>query len=119
MANLDDNGGGILTIGEDEVRLDIPIMLTNLVSFFKDMKLKYNDGQETCNIVAFLGADFGKNMQIKYQVKFSNDLAILVDPTAMNFIENPDIASIPQTSEEYCRKCENVEPSQLEHILSP
>ena len=64
LANLDDNGGGILTIGEDEVTLDIPLMLTNLVSFFKDMKLKYNDGQGTCDIVTFLGADFGKNMQI-------------------------------------------------------
>ncbi len=63
-ADLDDNGAVILTIGEDDVTLDIPIMLTLLVSFFKDMKLKYNDGQGTRNIVTFLGADFGKNMQI-------------------------------------------------------
>ncbi len=119
MANLDDNGDGILTIGEDEINLDIPIMLTNLVSFFKDMKLKYNDGQGTRDIMTFLGADFGKNIQIKCQVKLSNDLVILVDPETLNFIENPDIVSIPQTSEEYCHECKNVEPSQLEHIISP
>jgi hypothetical protein len=95
LAYLDDNGGGILTVREDEVTLDIPIMLTNLVSFFKDMKLKYNDGQGTHNIVTFLGADFGKNIQIKCQVKLSNNSVILVDPKTLNFIENPDIASIP------------------------
>ncbi len=58
-------------------------------------------------------------MQIKCQIKLSNDLVILVDPKSLKFIENPDIASIPQTSQEYCRECKNIEPSQLEHILSP
>jgi hypothetical protein len=48
--------------------------------------------------VTFLGADFGKDMQIKCQIKLSNDLVILVDPESLTFIENPDIASIPQTS---------------------
>jgi hypothetical protein len=83
------------------------------------MRLKYNYGQGTRNIVTFLGADFGEGMQIKCEVKLSIDLVILVDPETLNFIENPDIASIPQTSEEYCHKCENIEPSQLEHILFP
>ncbi len=119
LANLDDNGGGILTIEEDEVTSDIPIMLINLVSFIKDLKLKYNDGQGTRNIVTFLGADFDKNMQIKCQFKLSKDSVILVDPEMLNYIENQDIASIPQTSEEYRCKCKNFEPSQLEHILSP
>jgi hypothetical protein len=66
-----------------------------------------------------LGLISAKNMQIKCQVKLSNNLVILVDPKMLNHIENPDIASIPQTSEEYCQECKNVEPSQLEHILSP
>ena len=69
--------------------------------------------------MTFLGADFGEAMQIKCQIKLSNDSVILVDPESLNFIENPDITSIPQTSQEYCRKCKNIEPSQLEHILSP
>jgi hypothetical protein len=45
-------------------------------------------------------------------------LVILVDPETLNFIENPDIASILQTSEEYCQECKNIEPSQMKHILS-
>ena len=69
--------------------------------------------------MTFLGADFGEAMQIKCQIKLSNDSVILVDPESLNFIENPDITSIPQTSQEYCLKCKNIEPSQLEHILSP
>jgi hypothetical protein len=63
LANLDDNDDNILTTGDNEVTLDIPVTLTNLVSFFKDMKLKYNDGQGTRDIVTFLGCDFGKAMQ--------------------------------------------------------
>ncbi len=82
--------------------MDIPLTLTHLVSFFKDMKLKYNNGQGTRDTVTFLGADFGKAMQIKCQIKLSNDSIILVDPESLNFIKNPDIASIPQTSQEYC-----------------
>jgi hypothetical protein len=120
LANLDDkDGNNILTIRDNEVMLEMPVTLTNLVSFFKDMKLKYNDGQGTRDIVTFLGADFGEAMQIKCQIKLSNDLVIFVDPESLNFIENPDIASIPQTSQEYCRECKNIEPSHLEHILSP
>ena len=83
------------------------------------MKLKYNDGQGTRDIVMFLGADSSEDMQIKCQVKSSNDTVILVDPESLNFIENSDMASILQTFEIYCRKCKNIEPSQLEHILSP
>jgi hypothetical protein len=92
-------------------------MLTNLVCFYKDMRLKYNDGRGTQDIVTFLGADFGKDMQIKCQIKFSNDSVILVDPETLNFFANPDIASIPQISKDYCLECKKFEPFQLEHIL--
>jgi hypothetical protein len=47
LAMLDDNGGAMVTIGENEISMDIPLMLTNLVSFFKDMRFKYNDGRGT------------------------------------------------------------------------
>ena len=101
--------------------MDIPVTLLNLVSLFKDMKLKYNDGQKgTQDIVTFLGAYFGKAMQIKCQIKLSKNSVIFVDPKSLAFIENSDIASIPQTSQEYYREeCKNIEPSHLEHILSP
>jgi hypothetical protein len=116
---LRNDGGAIVTIGENEISMDIPLMLTNLVSFFKDIRLKYNDGRGTPDIVTFLGADFVEDMQIKYQINLSNGSVILVDPEILNLITNPNIASIPQTSEDYCLDCKNIEPSQLEHILSP
>jgi hypothetical protein len=53
LAALDD-GSAIVTIGKNEISMDIPLMLTNLVSFFKDMRLKYNDGRGTQDIVTFL-----------------------------------------------------------------
>ncbi len=67
----------------------------------------------------FVGADFVDNMQIKCKIKLSDDRTILVDPEMLNFIENPDIASIPQTSEDYCQEIEHIEPSQLEHLFTP
>ncbi len=114
LVSLDDNGGAIVTIRENEISMDILLMITNLVSFFNDLHLKYNDGRGTWYIVTFLGADFGKDMQIKCHIKLSNDSVILIDPETLN----PDIASILQTSKEYCQECKNIEPSQLEHILS-
>ena len=99
--------------------MDILLTLTNLVSFIKNMCLKYNNGRGTQDIVTFLGADFVEDMQIKYQINLSNGSVILVDPEILNLITNPNIASIPQTSEDYCLDCKNIEPSQLEHILSP
>jgi hypothetical protein len=37
----------------------------------------------------------------------------------LNFIENPDIASIPQMNEEYYNKCHYLDPSDLEKIVHP
>jgi hypothetical protein len=71
------------------------------------------------DIVTFVGADFVNDMQIKCKIKLSDDRTILADPEMLNFIENPDIASIPQTSEDYCQEIEHIEPSQLEHLLTP
>ena len=34
LAKLDDNGGAIVTIRENEISIDIPLTLTNLVSFW-------------------------------------------------------------------------------------
>ncbi len=43
--------------------------LTNLMSFLKDMCLRYNDGQGTRDIVTFLGADFVDGMQLKCKIQ--------------------------------------------------
>ncbi len=101
----------------NEVLIDLPLNLTNLISFFDGMKLRYNDGSGTRDIVTFIGADFVDDMQIKCNIKLSNDSTILVDPETLNFLKNPDIASIPQTSEDYCREIMSVDPSEVEHLL--
>jgi hypothetical protein len=88
-------------------------------SFFQNMKLKYNNGNGTRDIVTFLGVDFVDGMQLKCNIRLSDDSTKLVDPEMLNFIENPDVAVIPQTSEEYCRDAANLNPLDLEHILKP
>jgi hypothetical protein len=98
---VSNDGSTLVYISKDEVSLDIPITLTNLVSFFQGMRLCYNDGQGTRDIVTFLGADFVDDMQLKCKIRKSDESEILVDLETLNFIENPDIASIPQTSEDY------------------
>ena len=56
-------------------------------------------------------------MQLKCNIRLSDDSTKLVDPEMLNFIENPDIAIIPHTLEEYCRDAANLKPLDLEHIL--
>jgi hypothetical protein len=44
--------------------MDVPVTLTNLISFFDGMRLPYNDGNGTQDIVTFVGAGFADDMQI-------------------------------------------------------
>jgi hypothetical protein len=112
-----DEGSAIVYVTDDTVTLNIPMTVENMSSFFRNMKLKYNDGNGTRNIVTFLGVDFVDGMQLKCNIRLSEDSTKLVDPEMLNFIENPDIAVILQTSEEYCRDAANLNPLDLEHIL--
>ncbi len=118
-SSIVDDDGGIVYADDDGILLDVPLTLTNLISFFTGMHLCYNDGRGTQEVVKFLGADFVDDMQIKCTVQLSNDAIILVDPETLNFIENPDVASIPQTSDDYLCESENILPSQLQTLLSP
>ncbi len=42
---------------------------------------------------------------------------MMVAPELLNFIENPDIASIPQTILDYYEECQYLELSDLEKIV--
>ncbi len=42
---------------------------------------------------------------------------MMVAPVFLNFIENPDIASIPQTILDYYEECQYLESSDLEKIV--
>ncbi len=64
LAKLDDgksivseDGSALVYISDNKISLDVPITHTNLVSFFQGIRLRYNDGQRTRDIVTFLGAD--------------------------------------------------------------
>ena len=63
--------------------------------------------------MTFLGTDFVEDMRLKCKIRLSNDLVILDDIETLNFIENPDIASIPETSEDYFQESIVIAPSQL------
>jgi hypothetical protein len=114
-----DEDGGIVHMNDDDMTLDIPLTLTNLISFFTGMYLRYNDGKGTRDVVKFLGADFVDDMQIKCSIQLSDDTVLLVDPETLNFIENPDVASIPQTSDDYLGASAEFLESQLHALISP
>jgi hypothetical protein len=106
-------GNAIVYLSNNEIVIDATLTLTNLISFFDSMKLHYNNGSGTRDIVMFIGADFVGNMQVKCKSRLLNNSTILVDP------ENPEIALSPQTSEDYCREIQSVDPAQAEHLLAP
>ncbi len=109
---------GIATMQKNgDVTIDVSLTLTNLVAFLQGMKLRYNDGSGTQDIVTFLSSDFVKDMRLKCKIKLSNDSVILVDPETLNFIENPDIALMPQTSSDYVWDSANITSSHMEHIM--
>jgi hypothetical protein len=99
----------------EAINLDVK----DAISFLKGMKLLFNDGSGNKALVTFLAVDFVGGMHAKCKVSKEDGTSMLVDPETLNFIENPDIASIPQTSEEYCRECERITPGQIKKILNP
>jgi hypothetical protein len=124
LAQLDDgdfivnDGGPIVYADDNGIMMDVSLALTNLISFFDGISLQYNDGIGTRDVMTFIGADFVDDMQMKCKVKLSNDRVFFVDPETLNFIENPDIALIPQTFEDYNQESKNISPLQLQNLLS-
>jgi len=53
-----DEDGGIVYMNGNDMTLDAPLMLMNLISFFTGMYLRYNDGKGMQDVVKFLCADF-------------------------------------------------------------
>ena len=46
-------------------------------------------------------------------------MVLLVDPETLNFIENPDVASIPQTSDDYICEIQHISTAQMQNLVSP
>ena len=73
----------------------------NEATLLKGMKLLFNDGSGARSIVTFVGIEFLDGQQT-CKVRNSDGSIMISYPESLHFIENPDIASIPQTSEDYC-----------------
>ncbi len=119
LAGSNDAAGVAIIQGNGDMTLKVPMTLENIVAFLQNMKLRYNNGLGTRDIATFLGTNFVKDMKLKCKIRLSNNVVILVDIETLNFIENPDIASIPETSKDYFQESTVITPSQLEHILHP
>jgi hypothetical protein len=116
----DDNGDAIVTVdSEGGVSFALSATVDNVLLFMRGMKLWYNDGNWTRDIIALLDIDYGDDMQMVCLIQRSDNTEFLVVPEMLNFIENPDIASIPQTNEEYYKECHYLDPSNLEQIVHP
>jgi hypothetical protein len=112
----DDGGDVIVTVdSEGGVSFALPATVDNVVSFMRGMKLGYNDGKGTHDI----DIDYVDDMHMVCLIQRLDDTELLVVPEMINFIENPDIASIPQTNEEYYKKSHYLDPSDLKQTVHP
>ena len=89
------------------------------ISFLDGMKLILNDGSGSKSLVTFVGVESEDGTQRKCKVLKDDGTITLVTQECLHFPENPDIASIPQTSEDYCRDCETVSEADLKSVLQP
>jgi hypothetical protein len=119
LAASNDGAGAAIIQGNGDMTLKVLMTLENTVAFLQNMELRYNDGSGTWDIVTFLGTNFVEDMRLKWKIRLSNDAVILLDIKTFNFIENPDKASIPDTSEDYFWESTVITPSQFEHMLHP
>ncbi len=113
LASSDDGGIVVMLDSGGGISFDMPVSIDNVISFMKGMKLGYNDGNGVWDIVTFLGMDYVDDMQMVCHIQQSDGTKLLAVPPMLNFIENPDIAFIPQTNEEYYDGCNYLDPSDL------
>jgi hypothetical protein len=79
---------------------------------------RHEDCHGTHNIDTFFGVDYLHDMQMVCLIQL-DDTEFLVVPKMLNFSENLDIASIPQTDEVYYEECHYLHPSDLEQNVCP
>ena len=106
----------VIEVSEGDL-LDISVEKT--IAFLEGMKLILNNGNGIKSVVKFIGVEFPGGTRQKCRVLNSDGTTDLVDPEMLHFLENPDIASIPQTSNDYCKECEVVSKEDLKGILEP
>jgi len=95
----------------------LDMSIEEIMSFLEEMKLIINDGSRIKSVVKFIGVKFSRDTHQRCRVLNNNGTTHLVDQEMVHFLENLDIASIPQTSDDYCRECETVSIDNLKDIL--
>jgi hypothetical protein len=65
------DGGSIVYADDNDTMMDVLLTLTNLISYFKGVRLWYNDGSGTRDVVTFIGADLFMIMTCKLNAKSS------------------------------------------------
>ena len=77
-----------------------------------------NDGSKAKELITFRGVEFVNNTKQHGKVQSYDGSHVLLFPESLHFIENPDIALIPQTSEDYCQECLSVYLLRLKMSLA-
>jgi hypothetical protein len=119
LAYSDDGDVVVMLDSEGGISFDMPISIDNVISFMKGIKLQYNNDNGIQDIVTFLGMDYVDDIQMVCHIQWLDRSKLLAVPQILNFIEIPDIASIPQTNKEYYDECHYLDPSDLEQIARP
>ena len=83
------------------------------------MELILNDGSGGESLVKFKELTDASNNGSQCKVATKDGKELTVPSDYLHYVENPDIASIPQVSEDYCRECNNITKQDLAHILQP
>lgn len=89
------------------------------IGFIQGMKLLYNNGNGVKDIVTFIGNDYVDGMQRRCNIQRSNGTTSLVVPETLAFIDNPGIASIPETTKQNAKDACTLTTKQLKNLSQP
>ena len=96
----------------------VDLTVERTISHIEGITLIYNDRSKSKSLVTYIDVDFVVGMQQKCRIRKSDGVEIYVYPDTLYLIQNPDITSIPETSDDYCIDCSNISPKDLKEILS-
>ena len=95
------------------------ISVEKTMVLLEGMKLILNDRGGIKSVLQFIGVQFSGGTHHKCRIQNIHGTTYFVGPETLHFLENLDIASVPQTLDDYCRECESVLKNGLNHILKP
>ena len=65
-----------------------------------------------------MGWDFRN--KLKYaRVERSNGKIVVCYDAHLSYPDNPDVAKLPFTKDQFCKECSKITPEELEHVKNP